>query len=95
MSKRYQNIMVAVDGSRQSIKAFAEALDLAKDNEAHLFIVSIINKGFPVTANGYHPAWFVLPDKFMELYSYDYARAAASIKALDKLTEEQNEMEEK
>ena len=31
----------------------------------------------------------------MELYSYDYARAAASIKALDKLTEEQNEMEEK
>lgn len=52
-------------------------------------------KGFPVTANGYHPAWFVLPDKFMELYSYDYARAAASIKALDKLTEEQNEMEEK
>ena len=38
MSKRYQNIMVAVDGSRQSIKAFAEALDLAKDNEAHLFI---------------------------------------------------------
>ncbi|HAP9135467.1 TPA: universal stress protein, partial [Enterococcus faecium] len=24
MSKRYQNIMVAVDGSRQSIKAFAE-----------------------------------------------------------------------
>lgn len=44
MSKRYQNIMVAVDGSRQSIKAFAEALDLAKDNEAHLFIVSIINK---------------------------------------------------
>ncbi|PQG79063.1 universal stress protein, partial [Enterococcus faecium] len=27
MSKRYQNIMVAVDGSRQSIKAFAEALD--------------------------------------------------------------------
>ena len=54
-----------------------------------------MDKGFPVTANGYHPAWFVLPDKFMELYSYDYARAAASIKALDKLTEEQNEMEEK
>ncbi|MES0860242.1 hypothetical protein [Enterococcus faecium] len=22
------------------------------------------DKGFPVTANGYHPAWFVLPDKF-------------------------------
>lgn len=44
MSNRYQKIMVAVDGSRQSIKAFAEALDLAKDNGATLFIVSIINK---------------------------------------------------
>lgn len=44
MSKRYQRIMVAVDGSKQSEQAFLEALDLAKDNEAELFIVSIINK---------------------------------------------------
>ena len=44
MSKRYQKIMVAVDGSKQSEQAFLEALDLAKDNEAELFIVSIINK---------------------------------------------------
>jgi nucleotide-binding universal stress UspA family protein len=41
---RYQNILVAVDGSKQSEKAFAEAVDLAKDNQANLFIVSIINK---------------------------------------------------
>lgn len=44
MSKRYQKIMVAVDGSKQSEQAFLEALDLAKDNEDELFIVSIINK---------------------------------------------------
>lgn len=44
MSKIYQKIMVAVDGSKQSEQAFLEALDLAKDNEAELFIVSIINK---------------------------------------------------
>lgn len=44
MSKRYQKIMVAVDGSKQSEQAFLEALNLAKDNEAELFIVSIINK---------------------------------------------------
>ena len=44
MRKRYQKIMVAVDGSKQSEQAFLEALDLAKDNEAELFIVSIINK---------------------------------------------------
>lgn len=41
---RYQNILVAVDGSKQSEKAFTEAVDLAKNNQANLFIVSIINK---------------------------------------------------
>ncbi|MBF8807946.1 MAG: universal stress protein [Enterococcus lacertideformus] len=44
MSGRYQKIMVAVDGSKQSEQAFLEALELAKDNEAELIIVSIINK---------------------------------------------------
>ncbi|KAA9178193.1 universal stress protein [Enterococcus durans] len=44
MSNRYSKIMVAVDGSKQAEKAFLEALDLAKDNEAELIIVSIINK---------------------------------------------------
>ncbi|NVD83002.1 hypothetical protein HV425_09590 [Enterococcus faecium] len=53
------------------------------------------DKGFPITANGYHPAWFVLPDKFTELYSYDYAKTVTSIKALDKLAEEQHKMDEK
>ena len=53
------------------------------------------DKGFPITANGYHPAWFVLPDKFTELYSYDYAKTVTSLKALDKLAEEQHKMDEK
>lgn len=44
MSNRYSKIMVAVDGSKQAEKAFLETLDLAKDNEAELIIVSIINK---------------------------------------------------
>lgn len=44
MSNRYSKIMVAVDGSKQAEKAFLEALDLTKDNEAELIIVSIINK---------------------------------------------------
>ena len=44
MSNMYQKIMVAVDGSKKAEKAFGEALELAKDNQAELLIVSIINK---------------------------------------------------
>lgn len=44
MSKRYKNILVAVDGSHNSEKAFKEALAIAKEQKAHLFIVCIINE---------------------------------------------------
>lgn len=44
MTINYQNILVAVDGSKQSEKAFYEALSIAKQNHASLSIVSIINE---------------------------------------------------
>ncbi|MBO0431375.1 universal stress protein [Enterococcus sp. DIV0660C] len=44
MTINYQNILVAVDGSKQSEKAFSEALSIAKQNHASLSIVSIINE---------------------------------------------------
>lgn len=44
MTISYQNILVAVDGSKQSEKAFSEAMAIAKQNHASLYIVSIINE---------------------------------------------------
>lgn len=44
MGGRYQNILVAVDGSKQSEKAFKEALEIAKENQASLFVACIINE---------------------------------------------------
>ncbi|MCH4177732.1 MAG: universal stress protein [Streptococcaceae bacterium] len=43
MAKQYQHILVALDGSQQSEKAFEEALQLAENNYATLYLASIIN----------------------------------------------------
>lgn len=44
MSGRYKHILVAVDGSKQSEKAFREALELAKESRGHLYVACIINE---------------------------------------------------
>lgn len=44
MTKRYKNILVAVDGSDQAERAFKEALEVAKEQQAHLVIAWIINE---------------------------------------------------
>lgn len=44
MSGRYQHILVAVDGSKQSEQAFREALEMAKENSAKLYVACIINE---------------------------------------------------
>lgn len=41
--KRYQKILVGVDGSSQAREAFDRAVELAKQNEATLIIASILN----------------------------------------------------
>lgn len=43
MKDGYRNIVVAVDGSRQSEEAFSEALAVVKRNGAKLHIAAIIN----------------------------------------------------
>lgn len=43
MNDDYRNVLVAIDGSKQSEKAFAEALAVTKRNDAKLHIVAIIN----------------------------------------------------
>lgn len=44
MAKDYKSILVAMDGSQQAEKAFIEAVDLAMDNQARLYIASVIDE---------------------------------------------------
>lgn len=44
MEETYKNILVAVDGSDQSEKAFQEAIKIAKRNSATLHILSVIEE---------------------------------------------------
>ncbi|EPH95442.1 hypothetical protein D920_02502 [Enterococcus faecalis 13-SD-W-01] len=42
------------------------------------------DKGFPVTANGYHASWFILPNDLSEAYSKDYLEKESSLSRLEK-----------
>lgn len=43
MKKKYQNILVAVDGSEQSEQAFKEVVEIAERNESAIKILSVID----------------------------------------------------
>lgn len=47
MLRTCQNVLVALDGSEQSEKAFWEAVDICKRNKAKLYVLSIINNAEP------------------------------------------------
>ena len=47
----YQHILVALDGSDQSEKAFHEAVRIAKEEQATLYLATIINDAEFTTKN--------------------------------------------
>lgn len=51
----YQKILVGIDGSKQSAMAFDKAVEVAKQNNAKLYLLSVINgERYPSTgASGY------------------------------------------
>lgn len=49
----YKNMLVGIDGSKQSMMAFHKAIDLAKRNNAHLHLLSVVNGEHYPTAAGY------------------------------------------
>lgn len=51
MGESYKNILVAVDGSDQSEKAFQEAVKIAKRNNAALHICMLLKKWAIILAN--------------------------------------------
>ena len=56
----YQKILVGIDGSKQSDMAFSKAVDIAKQNDAALYLLSVINgERYPTTS----PSGFGFVDK--------------------------------
>ena len=56
----YQKILVGIDGSKQSDMAFSKAVDFAKQNDAALYLLSVINgERYPTTS----PSGFGFVDK--------------------------------
>lgn len=48
MKESYRKILVAVDGSPASTDAFNEALNVAKRNDAKLFIITVVDYKFSI-----------------------------------------------
>lgn len=49
----YKNVLVGIDGSKQSIMAFHKAIDIAKRNNSKLHLLSVVNGEHYPTAAGY------------------------------------------
>jgi nucleotide-binding universal stress UspA family protein len=58
----YRRILVAVDGSATSMKGLREAIRLAKDDRAQLFLVHVVNEFYAFASlDGYSPGVDLVP----------------------------------
>lgn len=64
MTIRYKTILVAVDGSDESKRAFRKAVLLAKDHEAKLLLVHIIETRTTVTMGHYNQTILADSEKY-------------------------------
>lgn len=53
MTLNYQNIIVAIDGSRASDKAFKRSLDIVRDNQSRLILTHVIDSRIFYSAGNY------------------------------------------
>lgn len=90
----YQKILIGVDGSKQSDMAFTKALDIAKTNDAKLYLLSVINgERYPTTGpDGYGFVSHSIYDSAVEtmqkkLAEYKKQALAAGIKDVETTVE--------
>ncbi|MBB1080055.1 universal stress protein [Limosilactobacillus sp. STM2_1] len=90
----YQKILVGIDGSKQSDMAFTKAIDVAKTNDAKLYLLSIINgERYPTTGpGGYGFVSHSIYDSAVEtmqkkLAAYKKKAAAAGVKEIETAVE--------
>lgn len=89
MSKAYKHILVAIDGSDASKKAFERAVSLAKQNDAKLSITHVIDSRAFSTPQAYDKVLIEREKEYVKEFMTEYLKEAkeAGIKKLDKVIE--------
>jgi len=89
MSKIYQNILIAIDGSDASKKAFNKAITLAKQNDAHLTITHVIDSRAFSTPQAYDKVLIEREKEYVQEFMTDYLKEAkaAGLEKIDSLIE--------
>ncbi|MFX3625388.1 MAG: universal stress protein [Ectobacillus sp.] len=89
MKTNYQNILVAVDGSKEAEKAFKKAIQVAKRNNANLFITHIVDVKAYSAVEAYSRAIAERANLFAEDLLEDYKKTAveADVAAVETVLE--------
>ncbi|WP_286164735.1 MULTISPECIES: universal stress protein [Clostridia] len=86
---KYKNIVVAVDGSEASEKAFKKSLDIAKRNDARLILAHVVDSRTFATAEAYDRTLAERADEYAKelLDSYVNNAKAAGLEDLVRCVE--------
>ncbi|NBJ69011.1 universal stress protein [Roseburia sp. 1XD42-34] len=89
MKMKYKNIVVAVDGSEASEKAFKKSLDIAKRNDARLILAHVVDSRTFATAEAYDRTLAERADEYAKelLDSYVNNAKAAGLEDLVRCVE--------
>lgn len=89
MSKTYKNILVAIDGSDASKKAFERAVTIAKQNDAKLTITHVIDSRAFSTPQAYDKVLIEREKEYVKEFMVEYLQEAkkAGLKNLDSVLE--------
>lgn len=76
MSEKYQKILVAVDGSKASEKAFNKAIEIVKEDEATLVVAHVIDSRTFATAEAYDKSLSQRAEKYANNLIDEYVENA-------------------
>lgn len=76
MDTTYKNILIAVDGSKASEKAFNKSVDIAKRNGARLVLAHVIDSRTFATAEAYDKSLSERAEKYAENLMNEYVANA-------------------
>lgn len=76
MSEKYEKILIAVDGSKASEKAFNKAVQIAKDEDATLVLAHVIDSRTFATAEAYDKSLSQRAEKYAKNLIDEYVENA-------------------